>query len=129
MVVLEPTVVDLSMTRGLTWPGARFTCRDPDTNEIVDLSGYTAFAEVRFKPGDPLILDLTPSIDDAPGGLVVLPKISKEETVNAPRGGYSWDLTFQRTSDGERFGPFAIGTFDIREIDTKGDPALPPDPS
>lgn len=83
-----------------------------------DLTGYAAEATVRRseKPGAEIVLDLNPSVTNAPIGEVTIPGISKADTFLLKYiGDFRWDFVLRLISTGERFGPFARGQFVISD--------------
>lgn len=120
----DPVNIPLEMVRGLTFPGAILQCVDPDTGDPVHLAGKTPFAEVRRGPDDDLILDLEPEVSETDDTLILIPPRDINETVDVLRGLFNWALTIG-TDDSNRFGPFAIGAFLVKDIIPKGSPPQP----
>lgn len=109
---MTPANVPLTIYTGTTFGPVTLTCRDAE-GVLVDLTGWTAYAEVRKTEGGPVIVDLEPVITDAGGGVVTL-GLSKEDTAALPVGGYLWDILLQRPT-GERLGPYVAGKVSIKK--------------
>jgi hypothetical protein len=120
----DPVNIPFEMVRGLTFPGATLQCVDPVTGDPVHLTGKTPFAEVRREANDDLILDLEPEVSIADDTLILIPARDITETVGVLRGLFYWALTIGTDAD-NRFGPFAVGTFRVRDIIPKGNPPQP----
>ena len=65
----------------------------------INITGWNFAAKVRKMPGDPVVVNLNPTIIDAPNGIVRLPSIDDETTMTYPVGGYQWDLLGEDASD------------------------------
>lgn len=88
------TSLDLTIYPGLTFGPLEIFFKDA-AGAAVPLAGWRAFAEVRAKPGAPLIRDLHPYIHPAdPLGKVIL-SIPPEETGTLPPGDFQWDLILE----------------------------------
>src|SRR6266576_2037823 len=64
----------------------------------VNITGFTVSAQIRLDAGSPIIIDLNPSITDAPNGEVTLAEIADETTNSFTAGVYHWDLLLEQTS-------------------------------
>jgi hypothetical protein len=109
---MTPATLNLTIRPGLTFGPVEITCKDAAGNPV-DLTGWTAWAEVRRSQGESVILDLTPQITDAPAGKITLSK-SREDTAGLRITGskYFWDLILARPN-GDRIGPIVAGTVQI----------------
>lgn len=113
---MKPGKKDLTIRRGATYRGFIFVCQDA-AGEAVDLTGWTAEAVVRKKPGAAVVLDLEPEITDAEAGEVTIPERTPEETLALTSTEYSWDLVLIDTEDRRR-GPLLCGRVNVTNIIT-----------
>lgn len=82
----------------------------------VDLTGYTAEAEVRRteNPEAEVYINLNPSVSDPPNGEITLPAILTATTKALEfTGDFKWDLVL--TNAGERVGVFIKGPFTVSD--------------
>ncbi len=115
---MTPGPYDLDLHRGATFAGLVLACQDA-ASEPVDLTGWTAQAEVRKTNGSAtVVLDLAPVISNGPEGEVTLPEIRETETLDLPPGNYVWDLLLTDTA-GKRTGPYVTGIFTIHRTVTR----------
>ena len=92
---------------------ASFTCKD-DAGAVVDLTGYTARAQVRLTPtATTEILDLAPTIPTPANGII---SVGVSTTGISP-GIYYWDLVLDTPSTTVIF--LAGGTFKFRPLVTR----------
>jgi hypothetical protein len=92
-------------------------------NNPVDLTGYTAYAEVRIRPGaNKVIIDLAPVISNASLGEITIPKITDAVTWGMKFVHAQWSLLLKQPG-GDRVGPFVQGKFIIQ-----GTPTHPAEP-
>ncbi len=83
-------------------------------DHTVDLTGFTAKAEVKRNSTSDVILDLNPSVTDAANGEITIPAISTTDTQDMEDvGTFQWDLVL--SSSGERVGVFVKGPFVITD--------------
>ncbi len=83
-------------------------------DHTVDLTGFTAQAQVRRNSTSDVMLDLNPSVTDPSNGEITIPGISTSDTQDLENvGTFQWDLVL--ISGGERFGPFVKGPFVITD--------------
>ncbi|HEX3817534.1 MAG TPA: hypothetical protein VHW03_04530 [Chthoniobacterales bacterium] len=111
---MTPARLDLTMTRGITFGPIVINCYSDLANTVpVDLTGYTAFAQVRPNSTSTLLVfDLTPSISNAAAGQITIPEISYTATAAKNAGNLYWDLVLQDGA-GNRLGPLVKGNFVI----------------
>lgn len=112
-----PGTLNLTLWRGTTFGPVEITCNDGN-GDAVDLSDWSAFAEVRASAGKHLILDLEPSIPTGTDGKVVF-GFTDEQTEEMPHGEFVWDLVLEKPT-GEKLGPILAGTFTIKTAVTQG---------
>ncbi len=95
--------------------GANSGTATADDNPI-DLSGYTAEAEVRRTAlATDITIDLNPSITDPTTGEITIPAISSVTTEAYDfTGTFHWDLVLVNNA-GQRVGVYIIGTFLITD--------------
>jgi hypothetical protein len=77
----------------------------------VDLTGYSAHAEIRENASGAVKLDLAPTIPDPTSGQVVI-SLTDEQTDGASAGKWKWDLILENSS-GDLIGPIAAGNASI----------------
>src|SRR5882762_3216973 len=90
--------LNLTLIRGCTFEIMTLTMLGTDGNPV-NLTGFTAAAEVRVSSGTTVIIDLVPSITNAAGGEITIPAINDETTFTYVIGLYSWDLLLEDGSD------------------------------
>lgn len=109
---MTPAALDLTLTRDITFGPIVITCKD-SAGAAVNVTGWTAYAEVRKKPEDTtVILNLAPVVSNGAAGQVTIPAIANTVTKTLPPGAYQWDFILQKPT-GERLGPFITGRFNI----------------
>lgn len=64
--------------------------RNPETKQILDLTGCTAYSQMRDKPGGVLVKSAVSTIDVSLGRATVL--WSKDKTASIPPGVYYFDV-------------------------------------
>jgi len=106
---MTPGTFNITITKGTTFKAIVLTINPDDP---LDLTGWSAFAEVRASSGGSVVLDLAPSITDAAGGEITLTTLTDEQTALLPAGNYQWDLLLEDAS-GEIFGRVLAGRFSI----------------
>ena len=107
-----PASLDLTLTRDITFGPIVIVCKD-SAGTVVNVTGWTAYAEVRKKPEDTTaILNLAPVVSNGAAGEVTIPAIANSTTKTLPAGAYLWDFILQKPT-GERLGPFISGRFII----------------
>ncbi len=112
---MTPVSSDLDIIQGLTFGPVVFTAKDSSA-AVVDITGWSAFAEARQRPSGCLAFDIEPEITDAAAGEITI-EFTDAETALLPIGRYGWDLVLENPS-GERFGPFAAGCATVRTLHT-----------
>lgn len=112
-----PGTLNLTLWRGTTFGPVEVTCKN-GADDVVDLTGWSAFAEVRVAVGKHIVLDLQPAILVGTDGKVTLPGFTDEQTANMPHGDFVWDLVLERPT-GERLGPILAGSFTIKSAVTR----------
>ncbi len=96
------------------------------TNHPVDLTGYTPETQVRRQPFGGLVLQLSSSVTDIPGGEITIAAMTAAQTrVIESHGNFDWDLVLATVTD--RFGPYVKGPFTISDNITQ-ETAAPPTP-
>jgi hypothetical protein len=113
---MTPAVHDLELKIGTTFGPVLLRCKD-GAGEAVDLTGWTAYADVRVKPGAAVVFGLAPAISDAAAGEITLGK-TDEQTAALTPGRYKWDLILE-TPDGKRLGPYVAGACIVSQPITK----------
>lgn len=105
---IDIPVHDIEVARGSAIQPLEMTCKD-DAGNPVDLTGWTARAQVRKSYGSALLIDMNPVISDPVNGKVFL-DVSGAETSTVPQGSYKWDLVLVDNL-GEIRGVFIRGKF------------------
>ncbi len=83
-------------------------------DHTVDLTGFTAQAQVRRNSTSDVVLDLNPSVTDPANGEITIPGIATAVTQDFDFvGTFQWDLIL--VSGGERPGPFVKGPFVVTD--------------
>lgn len=92
---------------------ASFTCLNTE-REPVDITGYTARAQVRLSPTSPVVvLDLAPTIPTPVNGVISI----EVETFNVPAGIFYWDLVLDTPAETTWY--IAGGTIKFRSLVTR----------
>ena len=109
-----PAGLDLVIFRDVTF-NLGINCLD-GSNNPVDITGYTPYAQVRDKPGGRLILDLQPSISNAVAGSVVI-SLTSAQTKALDHGTFVWDFQMRTpVAQGSLIiGPFLSGRFVVND--------------
>src|SRR5688572_3493488 len=107
---MKPARYNLSMTKGITFGPIVFYCADEE-EVAVDLTGWTAYAEVRSGPGGSVVFDLQPQITDPAAGEITI-EATDEQTAELTPGLFRWDLILENPA-GERLGPYLVGSCNI----------------
>lgn len=115
---MDPGTHNITIRRGLTWAG--FVVADDAT---YDLTGCTAYAEIRKSEKGKVIYDLAPTIaEDGSDGRITIPPIDYADTRDLPAGEYYWDLILE-FADGTRMeSPLLAGTVTISIPITQPEP-------
>lgn len=80
---------------------------------IVNLTGFTAHAQARRIPDDTLLQDLNPSITDAAGGEITIPKFTDEQTLAfKPITNGKWSLVLEN-STGDWLPAIVAGAYTV----------------
>ncbi len=91
-----------------------FTGTATATDHTVDLTGFTAQAQVRRTvEATDITIDLNPSVTDPTNGEITIPGISSDDTHYDFTGTFYWDLVL--ASSGERVGVFVKGPFVVSD--------------
>ena len=101
-------VLDLSVARKTSMVPFQAICRDKQ-GDPVDLTGWTAEAEVRRGAGQSVILDMSPTISDPTNGVIQFVNVNQNVT-DVKAGSYFWDLVL-RDAAGNAKGVFITGKF------------------
>lgn len=84
------------------------------TDHTIDLTGFTAEAEVKRNANSDVILDLNPSVSDPTNGEITIPGITSTDTQDIEDvGTFQWDLVLK--SSGERVGVYLKGPFVVSD--------------
>lgn len=116
---MTPAQLNLSIYTGATFGPVELIAKDKN-GAIVDLTGWSVWAEVRESPSDTLVVDLAPTIVDATAGKIHL-TLTDEQTAVLSTGTYQWDLLMENPT-GERLGPYIAGTVHINPRITQPSP-------
>lgn len=111
-----PGNLSLTLWRGTTFGPVEITCKDSN-GDVVDLTGWSVFAQVRATTGSHVVLDLEPSIPLGTDGKVTF-GFTDEETIEIPHGEYVWDLVLEQPT-GEKLGPILAGSFVVKTAVTR----------
>lgn len=103
---MTAATVNLHIARGVTLGPIQMQCNDASGNPV-NLTGWSAFAQVRLNPGAPMIADLAPVITNPSGGQITIAQTAAQTAAMAP-GEFSWDLLLERPT-GEILGPYIAG--------------------
>lgn len=107
---MVPAELNLQVYSGTTLETIQFTMQDSDLN-VVDLTGWSVYAQVRKACGKPILIDLAPTITDAANGVVEM-GLTDEQTEPLAKGNYYWDLLLENPT-GEVLGPYIAGEFKV----------------
>ena len=113
---MKPAALSLSITKGITFGPIVITCSDA-SGDPLDLTGWTAHAQARVKPGAALAFDVGPEITGATDGEITL-AMTDTQTNLLTAGVYQWDLVLENT-DGDRLGPYLAGPATVEAINTQ----------
>jgi hypothetical protein len=122
---IVPASKDITIIRGVEIDPFIVVLSDQDGNQI-DLTGYSAFGQVRKKPGGSIVLDLMPTImatgtslyGTTGPGRVLLGGYTTAQTLAMANAALFWDVVVQDPL-GERHGPAAQGKWNIVTIITE----------
>jgi hypothetical protein len=109
---MTPATLRLTLITGTTFGPVVITCKDSE-DAAVDLTGWSAFAEVRQSVNAAVVLDLAPEVTDAAAGEITI-ALSDEDTADLTPGSFVWDLILENAA-GQRLGPYVAGSFVIRK--------------
>lgn len=109
---MTPENLDLAIQRGISFGPVTVTCLD-DEGEVLDITGYTAYAEARERPGGCIAINLAPTIPMGTDGKVSI-VLTDDQTDDLAVGNYGWDLILENPA-GERLGPYAYGAVAVRQ--------------
>lgn len=87
-------------------------------DKLLDLTGWSVFAQVRSQATRPVVADLVPVITDSAEGEIILITIMHEQSALLPAGNYYWDLMLE-TPDGVRIGPVFAGRALLHRVITQ----------
>jgi hypothetical protein len=109
-----PAPLDLIIFRDVTF-NLGINCLD-SSNNPVNITGYTPYAQVRDKPGGRLILDLQPIISNAVTGSILI-ALTSSQTKALDHGVYTWDFQMRTpVAQGSLIiGPFLAGRFVVND--------------
>ncbi len=110
MIIAGP--LNLGFIRGCTFEATELQMQNA-AGDPVDITGFNVAAEVRVASATTVIIDLSPSITDAPNGVVTIPGINDETTKTYTADAYQWDLLLEDGSDNRQ--KMLAGRFDITE--------------
>jgi hypothetical protein len=105
-----PGKVHIVVYEGLAYGPLLIRCLDA-SGAAVDLTGYTAHAEIRENASGAVKLDLAPTISDATAGEITISR-TDEQTDGAAAGKWKWDLVLENPS-GDLIGPIVEGNASI----------------
>ena len=113
---------DIHATKGSTLNAIQFKfvqTKEPEV--LLDLTGWSVYAEVRKKSGDVVLMDLEPTITDAPNGQVTIQK-TDEQMLELDAAVYRWDLILEDET-GQAFPPYIGGKFTVSKKITNSNSA------
>lgn len=113
---MTPARLNLTIRRGVTFGPIKITCKD-GSGVAMNLTDWHAFAQVRKKPGQTVVLDLEPEITNPTAGEVTI-GFTDEETASMTAGSFLWDFVLENPT-GERLGPYLAGSCNISSIITQ----------
>lgn len=124
-MTISPVSKDVTITRGVEIDSFIVILSDQDGNQI-DLTGYTAAAQVRKAPGGSIVLDLMPTIMDPSTSLygttgpgrILIPGFTTAQTLAMTNSKLFWDSVVIDPF-GERHGPCSQGKWNIITIITE----------
>lgn len=102
---------DFQAFAGSSFGPVTLVCKDAN-GDPVDLTGYTAHAQVRVAAGEDVLLDLSPQVTDAAVGEVTLPVVAPATTTGLAAGVYRWDFILKDAS-GAVTAPVLEGRFKV----------------
>ena len=112
---MDPVLVNIEIRRGVTWGGMAVTCRD-DAGALVNLTGWSAIAQIRDPQTGDLIHDLAPAVLVGTDGVITIPEIPWGTTLtmgaNLSRN-FVWDM-LPIDPDGRRYDPVTAGNVTMR---------------
>ena len=112
---MTPATLNLTIDKGVTWGPLVITCKDAD-GVVVDLTGWTAYADARVNTFLPVVFSLSPVVSDAAAGKITF-SMTDEQTNVLPDGACQYDMVLQNPA-GERLGPYLTGTIQVNRIFT-----------
>lgn len=113
---MTPGRHDITVRKGVAWEGLRLELFDA-AGAACDLSGCTAHAQVRKKPGGEILATLTAVVSTEETGVIAISSLTATQTEALAVGKYRWDLVTEE--GGERQGPWLVGEFTVEDIITK----------
>ena len=105
-----PGKVHIVVYEGLAYGPLVIRCLD-ENGAGVDLTGFSAHAEVRENASGAVKLDLAPTISDATAGEITI-SLTDEQTDGAAAGKWKWDLVIENAA-GDLIGPIVEGNASI----------------
>lgn len=117
--LLDPATFNITIERGVSYGPIVFVCYS--AGRVVDLTGFTAHAQVRVSADDPILLDLQPVITDEPGGKIQLGAYSSDTTLAFMEIDGIWSLVIEN-SDGNWLPEIVTGTCVITSSVTRDEP-------
>lgn len=115
---MTPGSYSFSIRRSVTWEGLRLELLDSE-RVAINLTGYTAHAQMRRKAGTEVILEFTATVSTEDAGVVDLAQLTDEQTAALPLGRFAWDLVLKK--DGVVHGPYLAGTVTVEDVITIAD--------
>lgn len=112
---MKPASLDIAVYKGAAFDLV-MVCKDED-GVVVDLTGYTAYAEIRADEDGAVILNLAPTITDATGGEITIAKTAAQ-TASLTAGRYRWDLLLKDGSN-KTTGPYIVGRALVEPVITQ----------
>ncbi len=115
--IMARSILNLEILRGTTFGPITITCKDA-AGEPVPLAGWSAHAHARRDGETATLIDFAPVIEaDDADGLVTIPEIPWESTIELPISIAPWDLILQDPT-GRRLPPFLGGRVTIANPST-----------
>jgi hypothetical protein len=89
---------------------------------VVNLTGYSVHAQARRIPDDTLLQNLAPTITNAAGGEITIPKFTDEQTLNfKPISNGKWSLVLEN-STGDWLPAIVAGAYSVSTSVTRNQP-------
>ena len=114
---MDPVLLNLAIRRGVTWTGFTVTCKDA-AGALVNLTGWSAVAQIRDPQSDDLIVDLAPAVITGTDGVITVPEIPWSTTLTMVEGDFVYDL-LPVDPDGRRYDPVITGNVKVGKTITR----------